>query len=87
MNQNQLMFNYNNRFSRKLTLFAYYVLNKANSDTDGVNTFPADPFNYRTEYGRAFNDIRHRFVMGGNIFAPMGSPVESIHHCQLGEAL
>ncbi len=67
MSQNQLMFNYNNRFSRKLTLFAYYVLNKANSDTDGVTTFPADPFDYRTEYGRAFNDIRHRFVLGGNI--------------------
>ena len=72
MSQNQLMFNYNNRFSRKLTLFAYYVLNKANSDTDGVTTFPADPFDYRTEYGRAFNDIRHRFVLGGNILAPWG---------------
>jgi hypothetical protein len=72
MNQNQFMVNFNTRFSRKLTLFSFYVLNKANSDTDGVTTFPSDPFNYRIEYGRASNDIRHRFVLGGNIIAPMG---------------
>ena len=40
LNQNQLMFNFNTRFSPKLTLFSFYVLSKAMSDTDGVNTFP-----------------------------------------------
>ena len=72
LNQNQFMVNFNTRFSRKLTLFSFYVLNKAMSDTDGVTTFPADPFNYRIEYGRASNDIRHRFVLGGNVIAPFG---------------
>lgn len=72
LNQNQLMVNFNSRFSRKLTLFSFYVLNKARSDTDGVGTFPADPFDYSSEYGRASNDIRHRFVLGGNLVAPLG---------------
>jgi hypothetical protein len=72
LNQNQLMFNFNTRFSPKLTLFSFYVLSKAKSDTDGVNTFPSDPFNFQTEYGRASNDIRHRFVLGGNVIAPLG---------------
>jgi hypothetical protein len=72
MNQHQLMTNVNTRFSRKLSLFGFYVLNKAKSDTDGPGTFAANPFDYRPEYGRASNDIRHRFVLGGNIIAPWG---------------
>jgi hypothetical protein len=72
MNQNQLMFNFNSRFSRNFSVFSYYVLNKAKSDTDGEGTFPANPLDFSTEYGRAANDIRHRFVMGGNITVPFG---------------
>jgi hypothetical protein len=72
LNQNQLITNLNTRFSRNFTLFTFYVLNKAKSDTDGAGTFPADPFNYRADYGRASNDIRHRFVLGGSIAAPWG---------------
>ena len=51
---------------------AYYVFSKANSDTDGVGSFPANPYDLSTEYGRASNDIRHRFVMTGNFRAPWG---------------
>jgi hypothetical protein len=72
MNQNQLITNFNTRFNRNFTLFSFYVLNKAKSDTDGEGTFPADPFNYRADYGRASNDTRHRFVLGGNIGTPWG---------------
>jgi hypothetical protein len=72
LNQNQRMFNFNTRVNRSFTIFSYYALNKAMSDTDGVGTFPADPYNLRSEYGRAALDIRHRFVMGGNITAPLG---------------
>lgn len=72
MNQNQFMVNFNSRMSRNFTIFSFYVLNKAKSDTDGVTTFPANPLDFSTEYGRAFNDIRHRFMFGGNIAAPLG---------------
>jgi Carboxypeptidase regulatory-like domain/TonB dependent receptor len=71
-NQNQFIVNFNSRFSRNATLNAYYVLAKANSDTDGTGTFPADPYDFSTEYGRASGDIRHRFVMTGNFRAPWG---------------
>lgn len=72
LNQNQFLVNFNSRVSRKVTLFSFYVLSKSMSDTDGATTFPSDPFNFRTEYGRSFNDIRHRFVLGGNLVAPLG---------------
>jgi len=70
LNQNQFMVNVNSRFNRRFTIFSYYMLNKAKSDTDGVNTFPGDPFDYRLDYGRAATDVRHRFVFGGAISAP-----------------
>lgn len=71
-NQNQLIINFNSRLHRNASMNAYYVLGKANSDTDGSGTFPADPYNLSTEYGRASGDIRHRFVMTGNFRAPWG---------------
>ncbi|HKR14843.1 MAG TPA: TonB-dependent receptor [Pyrinomonadaceae bacterium] len=69
-NQNQFIVNLNSRFSRNITMNAYYVLSKSNSDADGIGSLPANPYDFRTEYGRASGDIRHRFVMTGNIRAP-----------------
>jgi len=69
-NQNQFIVNLNGRFHRNVTMTAYYVLSKANSDTDGVGSIPADPYNLSLDYGRASGDIRHRFVMTGNFRAP-----------------
>ena len=37
------------------------------SNTDGITTFPANPYNSSGEYGPAFNDIRHRVLFGGTI--------------------
>ncbi len=71
-NQNQLIVNFNSRFHRNATMNAYYVFSKANSDADGIGSFPANPYDLSTEYGRASNDIRHRFVMTGNFRAPWG---------------
>ncbi|HEX6719392.1 MAG TPA: hypothetical protein VF088_19970, partial [Pyrinomonadaceae bacterium] len=71
-NQNQFIVNLSSRLHRTTTLNAYYVLAKANSDTDGIGSFPANPYDLSTEYGRASGDIRHRFVMTGNIRAPWG---------------
>ncbi len=71
-NQNQFIVNFNSRFTRDITMNAYYVLAKANSDADGTGSLPANPYDFSTEYGRASGDIRHRFVMTGNIRAPWG---------------
>ncbi|HEX8140419.1 MAG TPA: carboxypeptidase regulatory-like domain-containing protein [Pyrinomonadaceae bacterium] len=68
-NQNQVVVSLNNRFTRKFTLFANYTWNRARSDTDGANTFPANQFDLSTEYGRSAQDIRHRFFLGGSINA------------------
>ena len=71
-NQNQFIVNINSRLHRNATMNAYYVLAKANSDSDGTGSLPANPYNLATEYGRASGDIRHRFVMTGNFRAPWG---------------
>ena len=68
-NQNQLIVNFNNRLSRKFSLFSTYVLNYANGDTDGANTFPANQYDLSQEYGRSSVDVRHRVSLGGSINA------------------
>jgi hypothetical protein len=70
--QNQFIVNVNARVSPRLSLFGYYVWNKANSDTDGAGSFPANQYNLRNEYGRAGFDVRHRVFVGGSIAAPYG---------------
>ncbi len=72
LNQNQFLVNVRSQFNPRVSLFANYALNKVNSDTDGANTFPSDPYDFTNEYGRAAFDIRHRFVIGGNFTAPFG---------------
>ncbi len=69
LNQNQLITNLNSRFSKNLTIFAFYVFNHAKSNTDGAGTFPANQYNLSDEYGRSALDVRHRFVLGGSMGA------------------
>ena len=66
-NQNQLIANVNARVNAAFSLFGFYVFNKALSNTDGINTFPANPYNFAGEYGPAITDIRHRVTLGGSI--------------------
>ncbi len=70
--QNQLIVNMNVRAGAKLTLFGYYTLNYANSDSAGANTFPSNPYNLLQDYGRAAFDIRHRAFVGGTVGLPYG---------------
>lgn len=65
--QQQLIVNVSNRLSRRFSVSANYILNRARSDTDGANTFPVDQFDLSGEYGRSLQDIRHRFFLFGNI--------------------
>jgi hypothetical protein len=71
-NQNQFIVNVNAPLSRSSSLNAFYVFAKANSDTDGTGTLPANPFDFTGEYARSALDVRHRFVVFGNFRAPWG---------------
>ena len=65
--QNQLFVQSRIQAGQKVTLFAYYVLNYANSDTSGANSFPSNPANFMQDYGRASFDVRNRFFLGGSV--------------------
>jgi hypothetical protein len=66
-NQNQMIVNVNSKVNPAVSLFGYYVLNKAMSNSDGINTFPGNPYDYSGDYGRAATDVRHRVLAGGTI--------------------
>lgn len=68
--QNQLIVNSNIRGGAKFSLFGYYVLNYANSDTAGPSTFSSNPYDLSQDYGRASFDVRHRVFFGGTIALP-----------------
>jgi hypothetical protein len=68
--QNQLILNGSIRMGTKLSLFGYYTLNYANSDTSGAGSFPSNPFDVSQDYGRASFDIRHRVFFGGTMGLP-----------------
>ncbi len=70
--QNQLIVNTNVRAGAKVMLVAYYTLNSANSDTDGANSFPSNPYNIMQDYGRAAFDVRHRGIILGSFSLPYG---------------
>jgi hypothetical protein len=65
-----LVVNLASRFTTRFSVFATYGFNRAESDTDGALTFPANSYDLQGEYGRSSLDVRHRFVMGGTISAP-----------------
>jgi hypothetical protein len=71
-NQNQLITNVNARFSRRATLFGYFTVGNAKSDTDSAVSFPANQYDLSSEYSRAAFDTRFRMFMGGSLTAPLG---------------
>ena len=70
--QNQLITNFNIRAGTKVSLFGYYSLNYANSDTTGASGFPSNQYDVAADYGRASFDIRHRVFLGGTVGLPRG---------------
>ena len=68
--QNQLTVNVNARLNANYSMFGFYNLGHAHSDTDGSGSFPVNTYDRSTEWSRAQFDVRHRFIMGGAITAP-----------------
>ena len=71
--QNQLITSFNLRAGTRLTLFGFYVLSYANSDTGGAGSFPSNPaLGIAADYGRAACDVRNRAFFGGTVALPHG---------------
>src|SRR3989454_7794399 len=66
-NQRQLIVNVNSRANKNVSLTGSYSLNHAMSNTDGLGTFPANPYSNAGEYAPASTDVRHRMSLGGSI--------------------
>lgn len=64
-NQNQLIVNVNSKLSSRLSFFSTYTFNRALSNTDGLTTIPANPYNFLGEYGPAITDVHNSVVFGG----------------------
>jgi hypothetical protein len=82
--QNQLLINGNIRNGTRFSLFGFYSLSYANSDTAGAGSFPSDPYNLAADYGRAAFDVRHRVFLGGNVSLPYGVRVNPFVVVQSG---
>jgi hypothetical protein len=64
--QNQMIANFNMRASAKVTIFSFYSLSYANSNTFGAGSSPSDPVGgVAADYGRASFDVRNRLFFGG----------------------
>ena len=81
--QNQVIVNSRVQAGTRLSLWGYYTLNYANSNTSGAGYIPSDPCvsgaspsagpcGIAEDYGRASFDVRHRVFVGGTISMPAG---------------
>ncbi len=68
--QNQLITNFNARFGQKLSLFGFYTLSFANSDSGGVSANPSNSADLKLDYGRAAFDVRNQMFLIGSWSAP-----------------
>jgi hypothetical protein len=68
--QSQFIVNGRIQAGAKVSLFGYYTLNYANSDTAGPTSFISIPGQPSKDYGRSIYDIRNRVFLGGSIALP-----------------
>jgi hypothetical protein len=69
-NQQQLITNFNTRISPKISMFGYFTVADAKSNSDGATTFPANQYDLSSEYSRAAFDSRIHTFIGGSWTAP-----------------
>jgi hypothetical protein len=80
--QTQVIIGVNSQVGKWLTLFGRYSHNNAHSDTDGLGTLPADPYDFAADWGRSSLDIQQNLFFGGSIAARWGlrfSPFLAAH--------
>jgi hypothetical protein len=65
--QTQILLNVNSQVGRWLTIFSRYSYSDAHSDTDGLGSLPADPYNLKQDWGQSSLDIKHTFFLGGSV--------------------
>jgi hypothetical protein len=81
--QNQVILNSRVQMGARLSLWGYYTLNYAKSDTSGAGYIPSipcgapgllsgAPCGIDEDYGRASFDVRHRAFVGGSVSMPWG---------------
>ena len=66
-NQNQLITSVRSQINSRISLNGFYMFSHAYSNTDGVNTLPANPYSLAGEYGPSSLDVHHRVFIGGSI--------------------
>jgi hypothetical protein len=66
-NQWQLITNVRSQLNKRISLNGFYMYGRAYSNTDGVNTLPANPYSTQGEYGPSSLDQRNRVFVGGTI--------------------
>lgn len=71
-NQNQMLLNVTSKVNRDISLTGSYVYGRAMSNTDGLGTFPANPYSMQGEYGPSSIDMRHRVTLSGTVNARWG---------------
>jgi uncharacterized membrane protein YgcG len=71
-NQNQMIVSFNTSFVPAVSLFSWYTLNVAHSNTDGIGTFPGNQYDLAQDYGRAQFDARNRAFVGGSVTVRYG---------------
>jgi len=64
-NQNQMIANFRVNGS-KVSVFGFYTLSHADSNTAGNASFPMNQYNLEEDYGRAAYDVRNRLFVGGS---------------------
>lgn len=65
-----MIFSFRSNFSQKFSLSGNYRLGFAKGDTDGAGSTPAYAYDFAGEFGRSSFDIRHNFVLFGNVTLP-----------------
>ena len=66
-NQWQLITNARSQINSRISLNGFVMYGHVNSNTDGVNTLPANPYSMAGEYGPSNLDVRWRGLIAGSI--------------------
>jgi hypothetical protein len=80
MKQHILMYNFNTRFSSKISLFGNYQYNRS-EDLPGT---PTDPYNFQQDWGRSTYERRHHFQLVGSVVLPLNIRLSPLITLQTG---